>query len=68
MNNRLITDIAASQKLPVFIGVTGHRNIRLTGDDADKLEAAVRKVINEISPRWPPAPISSSPVSPSKWA
>lgn len=48
MNNRLITDIAASQKLPVFIGVTGHRNIRLTGDDADKLEAAVRKVINEI--------------------
>lgn len=48
MNNRLITDMAASQKLPVFIGVTGHRNIRLAGDDADKLKAAVKKVINEI--------------------
>lgn len=49
MNNNLIKDIAKSQKLPVFIGVVGHRNIRCKGDDEVKLREAVEKVISEIT-------------------
>ncbi|MDD6395161.1 MAG: hypothetical protein PUB37_03140 [Firmicutes bacterium] len=49
MNNNLITDIAESQKLPVFIGVTGHRNIRCNGEDGIMLREAVERVISEIT-------------------
>ncbi len=36
-------------RIPVFIGVTGHRDIRTTGDDLVKMKKAIKSAINEIT-------------------
>ncbi len=40
--------VLAMNKVPVFVGVTGHRNLRAEGEDLTKLEAAVIGVLNEM--------------------
>ena len=43
-----IKEIVDAKQLPVFIGVTGHRNLRSGQKDQEQLEAAVRKVLSDM--------------------
>lgn len=36
------------KKVPVFVGVTGHRNVRAEGDDLARLKGAIKGVLNEM--------------------
>lgn len=37
-----------SNRIPIFIGVTGHRDVRTDEDDEQKMKAAVKKAMNDI--------------------
>ncbi len=36
------------ERIPIFIGVTGHRDVRTDGDDEQKMKAAVKKAMDDI--------------------
>ena len=59
MSNPSVSQLAETRKIPVFIGVTGHRNIRSEGEDLRKLTEAVRRVLCEITGRRSPEEESS---------